>query len=274
MTSRKVAAAAAAAGLLLVTGCGAPAAPAYPDAHIHGLAVQDDGDTVLLATHAGLYDMSADPIEVISPSIDLMGFTTTGRTDRFYASGHPGDGVQLPNPVGLIESTDGGRSWQPVSRQGQSDFHSLAYTTAGVVGFDGTIRTTKDGQSWSTPNTGTRPADLSGTAEGQTVLATTEEGLKRSTDGGTTWSKVPNTPLLYATDFASAQSVAGISPDGAVYTSDDAGLTWHRAGTIDNEAHAMAATTRDDRQLQIWIATEQAILHSTDDGRTFSSWAG
>nr|WP_035770241.1 sialidase family protein [Arthrobacter castelli] len=236
------------------------------------MAVQDGGHTVLLATHAGLYNMSADPIEVISPSIDLMGFTTTGEPGHFYASGHPGDGVQLPNPVGLIESTDGGQSWQPLSRQGQSDFHSLTYTEDGVVGFDGAIRTSKNGQSWSMSNTNIQPADLSGTAEGQTVLAATEERVKRSTDGGTTWTKVPDAPLLYLTDFASSQSAAGVSPDGIVYTSDDAGLTWHRAGSIDTEARAMAATNLADGQLQIWIATEQDILVSTDGGGTFSTW--
>lgn len=271
--SRKIATAAATATLLLATGCSAASStPSYPEAHIHGMAVQDGGDTVLLATHAGLYDMSADPIEVISPPIDLMGFATTGEPDHFYASGHPGEGVQLPNPVGLIESTDGGQSWQPLSRQGQSDFHSLTYTEGGVVGFDGATRTSKNRQTWSTPDTNIQPADLSGTAEGQTVLATTEAGVKRSTDGGTTWTKVPDAPLLYMTDFASAQEVAGISPDGSVYTSEDAGLTWHRSGTIDSEAHAMATTTGNDGQLQIWLATEQDILISKDGGSTFSPW--
>lgn len=273
ITRRKIATAAAAATLLLATGCStASSAPSYPQAHIHGMAVQDGGDTVLLATHAGLYDMRADRIEVISPPIDLMGFTTTGEPGHFYASGHPGEGVQLPNPVGLIESTNGGRSWQPLSRQGQSDFHSLTYTEAGVVGFDGAIRTSNNGQSWSTPDTSIQPADLSGTAEGRVALATTEAGLKRSTDGGTTWTRVPDVPLLYMTDFASAQEVAGISPDGSVYTSEDTGLTWHQSGTIDTEAHAMATTMGDDGQLQIWIATEQDILVSKDGGNTFSPW--
>ncbi|WP_026821268.1 F510_1955 family glycosylhydrolase [Arthrobacter castelli] len=273
ITRRKIATAAAAATLLLATGCSTGSStPSYPQAHIHGMAVQDGGDTVLLATHAGLYDMSTDPIEVISPAIDLMGFTTTGEPGHFYASGHPGEGAQLPNPVGLIESTDGGQNWQPISRQGQSDFHSLTYTEAGVIGFDGAIRTSNNGQSWSTPDTSIEPADLSGTAEGRMVLAATEEGLKRSPDGGTTWSKVPDAPLLYVTDFASAQEVAGISTDGSVYTSEDAGLTWRRSGTIDTEAHAMATTTGNDGQLQIWIATEQDILVSKDGGSTFSPW--
>jgi len=30
--------------------------------------------------------------------------------DHFYASGHPGEGADLPDPVGLIEATDAGRT--------------------------------------------------------------------------------------------------------------------------------------------------------------------
>ncbi len=268
------AAAAAATTLLLATGCTAEAAPSYPEAHIHGMAVQGNGKTVLLATHDGLYKMSADTTEFIGPTIDLMGFTTTGTPDHFYASGHPGAGSELPNPVGHIETTDGGQSWQPLSRQGQSDFHSLTHSQAGLVGFDGTVRTSEDGQSWSTSQTGMQPADLSGTAEADTVLATTQAGLQRSTDGGTIWKKAPDAPLLYLTDFATAQSAAGVSPDGTVYTTDDAGLTWQGAGRIDSEPHAMAATAGEDGQLKIWVATRQDIRLSNDGGQTFSTWTG
>ncbi len=48
--------------------------------------------------------------------IDLMGFTVAG-PGRYLASGHPGLHVDLPQPVGLIETTDGGVTWTPVSRR-------------------------------------------------------------------------------------------------------------------------------------------------------------
>ncbi|WP_035782811.1 F510_1955 family glycosylhydrolase [Arthrobacter sp. H14] len=269
---RFTAVAGTATAALLLSGC-ASAGAEYPEAHIHAMAVNPDTEQVLLATHDGLYDLSADPVKVISPAIDLMGFTTTGQPGHFYASGHPGAGVELPNPVGLIESNDGGKSWQALSRQGQSDFHSLTYSDAGIVGFDGSLRTSEEGQRWTTPDTSIQPADLSGAAEEQTVLATTQGGLQRSADGGTNWSPVPEAPLMYLTDFASAEQAAGVTPDGQVYTSDDAGLTWQSGGSIDVEPHAMAAVTGDEGQLQIWIATAQDIRVSTDGGQTFSGWS-
>ena len=57
-----------------------------------------------------------------------MGFTVAG-PGHYYASGHPGTATDLPQPVGLIESRDGGRTWAVLSRGGQSDFHAL--TTSG-----------------------------------------------------------------------------------------------------------------------------------------------
>ena len=46
--------------------------------------------------------------------IDLMGFAVAP-DGTYYASGHPGAGVDLPQPVGLITSTDAGRTWRVAS---------------------------------------------------------------------------------------------------------------------------------------------------------------
>lgn len=65
-----------------------------------------------------------------------MGFTVAGG-DHFYASDHAGPGGDLPNPVGLIESTDGGQIWTVVSSEGVTDIHALSASKQEVVGFDG-----------------------------------------------------------------------------------------------------------------------------------------
>jgi hypothetical protein len=67
-----------------------------------------------LATHDGLFVAAADGWAALGPVIDLMGFSVAG-PDHFYASGHPGQVSDLPNPVGLIESKDGGQTWAPLS---------------------------------------------------------------------------------------------------------------------------------------------------------------
>jgi hypothetical protein len=54
-----------------------------------------------------------------------MGFTAGKGSGVFCASGHPGEGADLPTPLGLIKSVDGGKTWEQLARQGESDFHAL-----------------------------------------------------------------------------------------------------------------------------------------------------
>lgn len=44
---------------------------------------------------------------------------------------------------------DAGRTWTVLSRGGESNFHALAVSSAGVMGFDGALRVTADGKSWT-----------------------------------------------------------------------------------------------------------------------------
>ena len=110
--------AAVAVGLLLAS-CGTAAdtdtsttvgddhqdASGLPSPHVHGVAINPGDDLVYLATHDGLFRYDDTGPTRIGPVIDLMGFTVAG-PNHFYASGHPGEGSDLPNPVGLITSTD------------------------------------------------------------------------------------------------------------------------------------------------------------------------
>ena len=88
--------------------------------------------TILLATHEGLFHLQDGELTQMGPVVDLMGFTVTPE-GRYLASGHPGPGTDLPEPVGLIESTDQGQTWQVLSRGGESDFHALAAGPNGVI---------------------------------------------------------------------------------------------------------------------------------------------
>ncbi|MDP1876362.1 MAG: hypothetical protein Q8M17_02220 [Actinomycetota bacterium] len=44
-------------------------------------------------------------------AFDVMGLVRAG--ERWLASGHPGEGMDAPGDLGLIESTDGGRTFEP-----------------------------------------------------------------------------------------------------------------------------------------------------------------
>lgn len=272
--------AAAAALVLTLSACAPAAVPAAPNprqnagnslpsAHIHGLSVNGETGQVLLATHEGLYDVSKRTAIKIGPTNDLMGLAAAMDQGVFYASGHPGEGSSLPNPLGLIKTRDGGKTWEQVSRQNESDFHALAATKSGIVAFDGTLRTSTDGKNWTTVAAGFTPAALAGYPYSDTVLATTQEGVQRSTDGGATWTPDKSSPVIQFAAFASAKEAVGAAPDGTVYYSADAGTTWKRTGKITGEVQAVAATEGTDGNPWIWAATSTGLVVSTDGGTTF-----
>lgn len=116
---------AALATLALIAYVGTTAAQSVTFPHVHGLTYSADGKRLIVAVHDGMAVYGAgrwskDP----GPRHDFMGFSAT--KDGFYSSGHPAPGSGLVNPLGVIRSTDGGKSWVKLSLEGESDFHLLA----------------------------------------------------------------------------------------------------------------------------------------------------
>ncbi len=198
-----------------------------------------------------------------------MGFSVAG-PDHFYASGHPGQGSDLPNPVGLIESRDGGTTWAPLSRQGESDFHTLSAHAEGVVGYDGELRISSDGTSWTVAQGLPAPAFSLAAGNDGVVLATTERGLAISDDGAATWRLLEGAPLLLLVDWATGPTVAGVTPDGVVHISQDSGRTWQQQGRIQGQPQALGASGGGD-ELRIQVVAQGSVAESRGAGVTFGS---
>lgn len=93
--------------------------------HVHGLAYSADGKQLMVPSHHGLaVYRDGKWSKAPGPMHDYMGFAAT--RSRHYSSGHPAPGSGLVNPFGLIRSADGGKSWEKLSLEGESDFHLLA----------------------------------------------------------------------------------------------------------------------------------------------------
>lgn len=236
--------------------------------HVHGVTREPSDGKIYLATHTGLYRYEGGTATRVSPDIDLMGFTAVGPR-HYYASGHPGDGVDLPQPVGLIETRDGGHSWKVLSRGGAADFHALTATRFGVVGFDGAVRVTKDGTSWTEGTAPGNVASLAAAPDGSAVLAATPQGVFTSADHGTTWTKAPGAPLLTMLAWADEATAAGVTVDGRVAVSTDAGRTWKAgAARLDTPAQAISASRTTDGDLEVLLATTDTVKATTDGGVT------
>ncbi|TCP28889.1 hypothetical protein EV207_11411 [Scopulibacillus darangshiensis] len=95
--------------------------------HIHGLDFSSNGKQLFVPSHDGLRVFEDTHWEVAkSEPNDYMGFSMAD--DGFYSSGHPGEGSDLQNPVGIIKSKDNGNTLKTLSLAGESDFHVMDNT--------------------------------------------------------------------------------------------------------------------------------------------------
>lgn len=264
--------------LALLASCqgGAPdqAADSQPGlAHIHGLGVNPADGALYVGSHHGVFRVSGkgEPEQVAGRTQDFMGFTVVG-SDHFLASGHPGpDDADQPPHLGLIESTDGGRTWHTRSLSGEVDFHALEAKHEQVYGYDsqtGQVMASKDGESWS--RRAQLPlADIAVSPDDPDVLlATTEQGPARSDDGGRAFRPIKGAPVLVLLDWPAIMRLVGVAPDGSVHTSRDGGKSWARSGTVPGRPAAMTTHGTSD----VYVATEAAIHRSTDGGKTFEEF--
>jgi hypothetical protein len=263
---------------LTLTSCSQDASPepksvaagSLPGEHVHGISRDPGSGRVNLATHEGLFVMQPDASwKQVGPTVDLMGFAISG-PGTFYASGHPADGVDMPAPVGLIKSTGAGRTWTVLSRGGESDFHALAASSAGVMGFDGALRVTADGKSWTQGGLTAEPRCLASSPDGSQVLATTNQGVQSSTDGGRTWVPLTSAPPLFLAAWADAKTVVGVTTEGKLAISADAGRTWRADLATVPSGEAVSASRNKAGQLEILVVSDTGVLQSRDKGATLT----
>jgi hypothetical protein len=247
-------------------GSGAPVALT----HVHGLGVNPADNTLYVATHDGLYRLPAagSPSLVGKGRQDTMGFTVAG-PNQFLASGHPAPGQNAPQHLGLIESGDAGVTWTTRSLPGQADFHALRFRHNTVYGYNsvrGQLLTSIDKTTWQTRATiALRDFEIS-PADPNLLLATTDNGLQRSTDGGGTWAPAAGPPLVLLA-WETADKLWGITPTGDVLRSADGGITWNPSGKLTGQATAFAAVNGT-----LYAALyERGIQASTDGGANWNT---
>ncbi|WP_431896396.1 F510_1955 family glycosylhydrolase [Nonomuraea sp. bgisy101] len=269
--------AAAAVMILTAAACGQSQPPATASGqdpgigHVHGVGVDPADGAIYIAGHYGLFRVKdAESAERVAGRVqDHMGFTVVGpRT--FLASGHPGDTSTAASPhLGLIRTSDAGRTWTTVSEEGTADFHALQPAGDALYAFDsqsGRLRRSADGgQSW-TPGAEEPMIDLA--ADLTTVYATTPDGLKVSRNGGMDFDRVANAPLLSHVESPAEDTLTGTGVDGRIHTSRDGGTTWQADGKLPGPASAFTAV---DAQRLLAATDDGTVLESRDGGRTFST---
>ncbi|UUU30910.1 exo-alpha-sialidase [Streptomyces sp. CA-210063] len=238
--------------------------------HVHGLGVDPADERVYVATHNGLHTVAKGqkPKLVGDRKDDFMGFTVTGDS-AFVASGHGAPGSDRPGNVGLIETKDAGTTWTSRSLSGEADFHSLDSAKGVVYGYEGgRIRVSSDLKSWDDRAT-LEAFDLAVSPNGDTLLATTAEGVVTSTDGGRSFAKGAG-PVQAFLSWPTEKSLFGIGPSGKLSRSEDGGKTWKQLTAVPGgQPQALTAVNAD----HVLAATQTGVYESRDGGKTFTELA-
>lgn len=264
--------------ILLAGGCGGsePAsrlgdaiADADPGAvHVHGLGVNPKDGTLYAATHTGLFRIpeSGRAERIADRYQDTMGFIVVG-PDRFLGSGHPdlreAREKRMPSLLGLIESTDAGRTWAPLSLQGQADFHALHALHGRVYGYDstsGAFMVSGDMKTWETRSKAAMRDFAVSPMDPEFVVAAMVDNVQRSRDGGRTWERL-SSPTLTLVAWRDAAALWGMTGDGAVFRSADGGDSWWQQGALG--AGPAALTVHNG---VLYAAAHDGGIYVSDDG--------
>lgn len=238
--------------------------------HIHGLGMVDD--VLYVATHNGLFAIWSDgkASAASGDDHDFMGFTVADTGD-FLASGHPNSRTDLPPNLGLLESSDGGATWDTLSLSGEVDFHTLDAKGGTVYGYDsgsGDLLASTDRENWTSlaqiplADVAINPDDAA------TLLITTEQGPQLSTDGGRTFAVVDGAPVIMLVEWPRSDQLYGVTPDGVIHHSADGGVSWDERGELGARPQSM--TVAPDGV--VYAALAGSIVISSDGGQTFTPY--
>ncbi|SEA40699.1 hypothetical protein SAMN05421743_104239 [Thalassobacillus cyri] len=166
--------------------------------HVHGIGYMNPETGIAFASHTGLkFYKDGKWQETKGQHNDYMGFNAV--EDGFYTSGHPGKDSDLPNPLGLKKSFDGGQSMENLGFEGESDFHTMGvgYRNHAIYLMNiqpnskleaGFYRSLDDGETWESVEANglsTSPFAIAvHPTDENIVAASTKNGVHLSEDGG------------------------------------------------------------------------------------------
>ncbi len=184
--------------------------------HVHGLFFSRDGKSLFVPSHTGLAVFRGGAwSEANGPIHDFAGFSMSEKA--MYASGHPPPGSSLPDPLGLVKSTDGGETWLSLSLGGEADFHLIAagYRSGAVYVLSsrpnkampnpGLHVTRDEGRTWIRAAARGLEGEIFGVSahpqEAGTIAIATSAGLYLARDGGESFRRIDGRQAATAVAF-------------------------------------------------------------------------
>ena len=224
--------------------------------HVHGLGLDPSDHNILyIAAHGDFYQSigNGPPVKVDKIRADYMAFNAPPVPGiPLYASGHPSTGGNM----GLIKSSDGGVTWETVSKilEPAVDFHAMAISKQNpkmIIGFDsgarGLFKTVDAGNTWEQLEP---PEYVSALAispnHSELIFAGTGNGIFKSDNGGQTWIHLNRYQGLdvFALAFDDdGKLFASVKTFGMVQ-SNDLGKSWEDVQNVDLTVTSIAADSQ------------------------------
>lgn len=252
---------------------------------IHGMSYTMDGE-LYVATHDGLriYDGSWSAPDI--PINDYMGYS--GTEDGFYRSGHPGEGSNLVNPIGLVRSTNFGETIQTIDFAGETDFHVMgaSYSNTDIVYVFNPARNSRlsagfhftldGGQTWQAASaiglTGQPFAvAVHPTQENIVAVATGNGGTYLSNDYGQTFSQISGAPVTAVSFATHDDNILYFGYQSlSMYSLSDAAIQDFSVPELGRE-EAIVYIASDPNSGEIALATSEWEVYLWD-GNSGSQW--
>lgn len=197
--------------------------------------------------------------------------------------GHPARVIALTNDGGLLETTNGGRTWQEAgvgftsrsSRGAAFDPVDRNRVYVGSFTGGGLYASSDGGRTWASRALGSPPVNVYAVTVGATdrsvYVGTAGEGLWKSTDLGASFTRVAGTTIVdsrsIAIDPTDGRRVFSAGNRG-LYRTTDGGTTWTQPITV-----STSNVVIDPRNPSVVYVSTQAggVLRSADGGGTFST---
>jgi hypothetical protein len=244
--------------------------------YVNGLEIAPGSGDFLLTTNRGFWRISrSGHVEKVTGSISYRGKKDTVGTfllvkpvgqGRLIGSGHPDHKNTLPQFLGYIASSDGGRTWRALARMGDADLHKIVTRSGRMYAYDAVlsaILTSDDGGRSFTEHFTPRGLVIDfvvDPADRDHLLAANDDELFRSRDGGDSWKPVVRARRMR---LAWTDRLYRADQDGTVYASADAARTWKRMSRLKGEPYKWKATA-DPRHL--YLALSDGTIMETRDG--------
>ncbi|MBO1626648.1 F510_1955 family glycosylhydrolase [Bacillus arachidis] len=257
--------------------------------HIHGIGYPGNLSGISIATHNGIKVYQYGKwLETREQKHDYMGFQAT--KNGFFASGHPGQGSDLKNPLGLTKSTDGGKNLETLAFYGESDFHNLAvgYNNETVFVYNerpnsklknGVYYSTNKGNEWKNSKLDGLSSAISSFAvhpdKSSVIAMSSKNGVYLSTDYGNTFElfsrSLESTALTFGNEdiiysYITEQKQQALTKQ-SLATNQNTNL---QIPALDSKDQIMYISQNPQNPSEIVFATTKAnVFLTTDDGKTW-----